>query len=226
MLQIINIKKSYSDGLLRENQVLKDINLSVAAGEFVAIKGASGVGKTTLLKIIGTLLPPDEGQYLFDGQDIFAENIDLSQLRNEKIGFVFQDHYLLPQLTAYENVLLPALAFRNKSSHGQEQNAQRLMREMGVWEVKNQYPASLSGGEAQRTALCRALVMKPQLILADEPTGQLDAENAAQVVKLLSETAKNANTAVVMVTHAAEMAQFADRTFILEDGKLKVQKKF
>jgi ABC-type lipoprotein export system ATPase subunit len=221
MLQLQQITKTFEDGINRRNHVLRGVNLSVEAGEFIAVVGASGAGKSTLLKIIGTLLLPDEGSIFFDGEDLTAAKANLAEVRNRKIGFVFQDHCLLPQLTAWENVLLPALAAASKSASGQEARAQRLMQMLGVEHAASQLSDSLSGGEAQRVALCRALVMNPKLLLADEPTGQLDSRNAQQVAALFAEVAKTTGSAVIMVTHSKETAAAANRILTLSEGILQ-----
>jgi ABC-type lipoprotein export system ATPase subunit len=220
MLQLTKITKKYSDGQNSFNQVLRGIDLNIEKGDFVAIKGASGSGKTTLLSILGTLLMPDEGSYLLDGVEMNRAGVDYSVVRNQKMGFVFQDHRLMPQLTALENILLPTLAFQNKTENKQVEYAKQLMELTGITSVAAQYPDTLSGGEASRTALCRALIMKPLLLLADEPTGQLDAENARNIALLLAKINKELGTTIVMVTHADETAAIAHRNCVLKDGSL------
>jgi len=194
--------------------------MSVGKGEFIAVRGASGSGKTTLLSILGTLLLPDGGSYVLGGMEIYTPGVDYSAVRNQKLGFVFQDHRLMPQLTALENILLPTLAFRNKADERQTDYARKLMELTGIAAVARQYPATLSGGEACRAALCRALIMKPLVVLADEPTGQLDAENARNVAALLAKVNKELGTTIVMVTHSDETADIAGRILTLKDGLL------
>jgi len=194
--------------------------MSVEKGDFVAIKGASGSGKTTLLSILGTLLQPDEGCYVLDNMQINTPGVDYSVVRNQKLGFVFQDHRLMPQLRALENILLPTLAFQNKTEDTQIDYAKQLMELTGIISVAHQYPETLSGGEACRVALCRALIMKPLLVLADEPTGQLDAENARNVALLLAKVNKELGTTIVMVTHSDETAAIAHRSLTLRNGGL------
>lgn len=194
--------------------------MSIEKGDFIAIKGVSGSGKTTLLSILGTLLQPDEGSYVLDNMKINTPGVDYSAVRNRKLGFVFQDHRLMPQLTALENILLPTLAFQNKIEDSQLNYAKQLMELTGITPVTEQYPNSLSGGEASRTALCRALIMKPLLVLADEPTGQLDAENARSIALLLAKVNKELGTTIVMVTHSDETAAVANKVLILKDGIL------
>ena len=221
LIRLSGIKKSFSDGNDRRNEVLRGVDMDVAAGEFVAVRGASGSGKTTLLAILGTLLAPDSGVYLLDGKEIVAAGADLPAIRNRKIGFVFQDHRLLPQYTALENILLPALANSAQASSEQVEYAEKLMELTNIGRVANRYPPTLSGGESSRAAVCRALIMKPLLLLADEPTGQLDAENARGIAALLAEINKTLNTTIIMVTHSEETSSAAHRILNLTNGLLK-----
>ena len=220
MIRLSGITKKYTDGADSFNHVLRGVNMNIEKSDFIAIKGASGSGKTTLLSILGTLIQPDEGSYVLDGMEINTPGVDYSAVRNKKLGFVFQDHRLLPQLTALDNILLPTLAFQNKAEDSQIDYAKQLMELVGITSVAGQYPESLSGGEACRVALCRALIMKPLLVLADEPTGQLDAENARNVALLLAEVNKELGTTIVMVTHSDETAAVANRSLTLKDGVL------
>ena len=220
ILRLAGITKYYQDGENKQNRVLCGVELQVGKGEFVAVKGASGSGKTTILSILGTLLMPDAGSYFFDGQEMNAPGVEHSVIRNRHIGFMFQDHRLLPQLTALENILLPVLAYRQKTGDEEAAYARHLMELTGVSGVSGQYPKTLSGGEAARVALCRALLMQPLLLLADEPTGQLDSGNSRKIALLLSEINKILHTAIVMVTHSDEMASEAHRTLTLKDGIL------
>jgi len=222
MIRLSGITKKYPDGENSFNHVLRGVNMNIGKGDFIAIKGASGSGKTTLLSILGTLLQPDEGSYVLDGMEINTPGVDYSAVRNQKLGFVFQDHRLMPQLTALENILLPTLAFQNKADDSQVDYARQLMELTGIISVAEQYPDSLSGGEASRVALCRALIMKPLLVLADEPTGQLDAENARNVALLLAKVNKELETTIVMVTHSDETSAIADRILTLKDGVLDI----
>ena len=220
IIKLSNIHKSYQDGENRLNNVLRGINFEIETGEFVAIKGQSGSGKTTLLSILGTLLQPDSGSYLLNGNEMISTNIDHSEIRNKQIGFVFQDHRLMPQYTALENILLPTLASSSQASEEEIQYAHKLLELTNISGVANQYPHTLSGGEASRVAVCRALIMKPLLLLADEPTGQLDAENARNIALLLSDINKSLKTTIVMVTHSEETSAIAHRTLILKEGIL------
>ena len=220
MIKLTNIQKSFQDGENRFNNVLRRINLEVKTGDFVSVKGSSGSGKTTLLSIMGTLLQPDSGSYLLNDIELTDKNIDHSKIRNKQIGFVFQDHRLMPQLTALENILLPTLAFQNKTEISQIDYAKSLMQFTDIEHIAKQYPDTLSGGETSRVALCRALIMKPLIVLADEPTGQLDAENARNVASLLQKINKELATTIVMVTHSDEIAEVANRILILKEGEL------
>ena len=220
MIKLSNIQKSYKDGENRLNHVLRGVNMEISAGEFVAIKGASGSGKTTLLSILGTLLQPDEGSYLLDGTDITNPGTDYSLIRNRQIGFVFQDHRLMPQYSALENILLPTLAYKPQASKEEIDYAHQLLELTHISGVTNQYPHTLSGGEASRVAVCRALIMKPLLLLADEPTGQLDTENAKNIANLLSEINQNLHTTIIMVTHSDETSSVAHRILTLNNGIL------
>ena len=220
MIRLSGIAKSYPDGENNLNHVLRGVELNVAKGEFVAVTGASGSGKTTLLSILGTLLLPDSGNYLLDGKEVFTPKADLAVLRNKNIGFVFQDHRLMPQYTVLDNILLPVLAYQSKPEAAQIEYARQLMAMVGIASIAHQYPQTVSGGEASRTALCRSLVMKPLLLLADEPTGQLDTENARNIAALLSEINKTLQTTIVMVTHSEEVSATAKRIVSLKDGVL------
>jgi ABC-type lipoprotein export system ATPase subunit len=218
MIKITKIVKQFPDGKNSFNSVLRGVDLSVEKGEFIAIQGASGSGKTTLLSIMGTLLKPDSGSYLLDGEEMNTPGIDSSVVRNQKLGFVFQDHRLMPQLTAWENILLPTLACQKKTEDFQVDDAKHLMSLTGITSVAGQYPETLSGGEACRIALCRALIMKPILLLADEPTGQLDADHARNIALLLTKINKKLKTTIVMVTHSEETATVANKILILKEG--------
>lgn len=221
LIKLSNITKSYPDGENHLNHVLRHIDIEIAKAEFVAIKGTSGSGKTTLLSILGTLLLPDSGSYLLDEKEMTTPGVDHSLVRNKQIGFVFQDHRLMPQYTALENILLPTLAYNSKTSTEENKYAHHLLELTHIAYVANQYPHTLSGGEASRVAVCRALMMKPLLLLADEPTGQLDAENARNIAGLLGEINKNLQTTIVMVTHSDETSSVAHRILTLKDGKLQ-----
>jgi ABC-type lipoprotein export system ATPase subunit len=219
-IQLTNIVKSYPDGEDRRNEVLRGVNLEIEAGDFVAVAGASGSGKTTLLSILGLLTPPDAGSYVFEGKQLPSSEIEQARLRNSRIGFVFQEHRLLPQYTALDNILLPVLAMQRQAEPSQTAYARRLTELTGIAPLAAKYPHTLSGGESGRVALCRALVMKPALLLADEPTGQIDALNAQKIVELLQQVNEELKTAILMVTHSAETASAARKVRTLENGIL------
>ena len=221
LIELENISKQFQDGTGRMNPILRDVSFRVSAGEAVAVTGPSGCGKTTLLRILGTLLQPDSGTYLLDGVDPFA---DRETVRNRKIGFVFQDHRLLPQYTVLQNILLPCLATQEAAGSEQLALAQSLMERTGIAALSQQYPATLSGGEASRVALCRALVMQPLLVLADEPTGQLDTDTSRTILALLLELVREQGTTLLMVTHSEEMAAAAGRRLVIENRTV-VEKK-
>ncbi len=221
LITLSNIKKSFRDGENQLNNVLRGINMEIGKGEFVAIKGASGSGKTTLLSILGTLLQPDGGSYLLDDEEMTTAGVDYSLVRNKQLGFVFQDHRLMPQYTVLENILLPALAYTSQAGKDKTEYAHSLLNLTHISGVAHQYPSTLSGGEASRVAVCRALIMKPKLLLADEPTGQLDAENAWNIASLLSEINQNLQTTIVMVTHSEETSSVAHRILTLKEGILR-----
>jgi len=200
--------------------ILSGIDLDLAAGEAVAVVGQSGSGKSTLLNILGTLDQPDSGELRIDGvAPSMLKEADLARFRNEKIGFVFQEHRLLPQLDALENVLLPALAGWTTGSP--QQRAKELLARVGLKERMRHRPAELSGGERQRVALARALLMKPRLILADEPTGNLDPASAREVGLLFREILTGtAESGLVLVTHSVDLAKTMPRVLRLESGHL------
>ena len=209
LIEMTGIRKHFRDGSERLNEVLRGIDLTVERGDFLAIKGASGSGKTTLLSVLGLLIRPDGGEYRLDGNRLFENEADDARTRNQRIGFVFQDHRLLPQYTVLENILLPTLAYQATSKREQMEQALGLMRSTGIEALADRYPAGLSGGESSRVALCRALIMNPALVLADEPTGQLDADNARAIAGLLAGMNREMGTTVIMVTHSDEMASYA-----------------
>ncbi len=222
LIRLTDIEKSFRDGQRGVRRVLQGVNLSLDQGELVSIRGVSGSGKTTLLSILGTTLKPDAGYYIFDGRDI-TTLADNSSLRSREIGFLFQDHRLMPQYTAWENILLPVLASASRSTVDDVAYARELMALLGIEHLTDQYPTTLSGGEASRVALCRALIRKPKLLLADEPTGQLDSENAHQVASLLEKINGRLHTTIVVVTHSEALAEVAHRRLILRDGVLNEQ---
>ena len=219
LIRLTDVEKSFQDGRDGVRRVLRGVNLMLDEGEMVSVRGVSGSGKTTLLSVLGTTLKADAGFYIFDGEDV-TKRADNTALRSEKIGFLFQDHRLMPQYTAWENILLPVLATASHSTEEDERYARELMALLGIEQLADQYPTTLSGGEASRVALCRALIRKPKLLLADEPTGQLDRENATQVAALLEMVNKRLKTTIIVVTHSEELAEAAARRFVLREGVL------
>ena len=222
LLKLQNITKGYGQaGTHNYRAVLKELNFELAQGEKVAIVGPSGSGKTTLLNLIGALDMPESGKICFEGTDITEyTKSELAVFRNKKLGFIFQLHYLMPQLTLWENVLFPLLPQGNKISKEQSDWAEHLIRKVGIWEQRKQKPAEMSGGECQRTAVVRALINKPKLILADEPTGALDENNAKALSELLIQLSEEENISLITVTHSTELAAKMDKKYILKNGKL------
>ena len=222
LLKLQNITKGYGQaGTHSYRAVLKELNFELAQGEKVAIVGPSGSGKTTLLNLIGALDMPESGKICFEGTDITEyTKSELAVFRNKKLGFIFQLHYLMPQLTLWENVLFPLLPQGNKISKEQSDWAEHLIRKVGIWEQRKQKPAEMSGGECQRTAVVRALINKPKLVLADEPTGALDENNAKALSELLIQLSEEENISLVTVTHSSELAAKMDKKYILKNGKL------
>ena len=221
LLSLKNISKNYhkaSGEIVRE--VLKDINLEINSGEKIAIVGPSGSGKTTLLNLIGSLDLPDSGHIHFKGKTLstFSEK-EILNYRNQEIGFIFQLHHLLPQCTLWENVLVPTLARKAKDEDVQ-QRALDLLRKVGIWDNRYQFPGELSGGECQRVAVVRALINQPALLLADEPTGALDEDNAVQLMELLISLNEQEHTSLVVVTHSRELAGMMDTIYFLKNGIL------
>ena len=215
MIQALNIHKSY--GSL---EVLKGVSLDIKRGEVVSIVGQSGAGKTTLLQILGTLLPMDSGSLRIDGEDVGQFGDDrLSDFRNRRIGFVFQFHHLLPEFTAMENVMIPALiAKRNR--HEVEQEALKLLEMMNLKERTTHKPSALSGGEQQRVAIARALINHPALLLADEPSGNLDSQNRNEIHSLFFRLREELGQTTIIVTHDDELASMADRKITMRDGMI------
>lgn len=214
MIKIEHVNKSF--GSL---QVLNDINLEIVQGEVVSIVGASGAGKTTLLQIVGTLDRPDSGKVLYNDMDITRlTDKALSKFRNEHVGFVFQFHNLLPEFTALENVTLPAL-IKGQSRQNAEKSARELLDFLKLSDRVDHKPSQLSGGEQQRVAVARALVNRPSVILADEPSGNLDSVHARELHDLFFSLRDEYGQTFVIVTHNQELAEMADRKITMKDGK-------
>jgi lipoprotein-releasing system ATP-binding protein len=219
MITVINLEKSFSMGAYTL-PVLKGINLAIVRGEMIAIVGASGAGKSTLLHMLGTLDRPTSGSVLFDGQDVFALSEDAqAEFRNKRIGFVFQFHHLLPEFTALENTFLPAL-IQNRQEDDAKKEAVQLLTDVGLGERLHHKPGELSGGEQQRVAVARALMQRPDLVLADEPTGNLDTHTGEALFGLLRKLNKARGTTFVIVTHNDKLSAQADRIIRMEDGQI------
>jgi len=218
MIVVRNLVKTIRNGA-HEVQIVRGISFDVASKEFVAIMGPSGSGKSTLLGLIAGLDAPTSGSISIDGMEITNLREDeLAQLRGRKLGFVFQSYHLIPTLTAFENVLLP-MEF-NGITNGAGKRAEYLLESVGLAGRRSHYPAQLSGGEQQRVALARAFMMKPSVLLADEPTGNLDTENGRHILELLIHLNKQEGTTLVLVTHDEMLASHADRRINLRDGQI------
>ncbi|MDR3767180.1 MAG: ABC transporter ATP-binding protein [Butyricicoccus sp.] len=217
MLQVKDLYKSYQVGK-NTYEVLKGISFQIESGEFVAVMGPSGSGKTTLLNCISCYIPADHGDIELGGEKIAAlEEQELAVIRNQKLGFVFQDFLLLDGLTVRDNILLPRI-IGGRVDAGMEESADRLCDIFGIAHIKNKYPAEISGGEKQRTAVARALINHPLLILADEPTGNLDSKSSRAVIQSFMQARDSLGATIFMVTHDSFAASFCDRVIILRDG--------
>jgi len=218
MLEMIDITKTYRIGTV-ETPVLRGVSFRVERGEFVAIMGASGTGKTTLMNILGCLDVPTSGRYLLDGADVFHNNDDtISSIRNQKIGFVFQQFHLLDRASALDNVLLP-LIYADRYPGDANMRGVASLQAVGLGGRVDYRPAQLSGGQQQRVAIARALVTNPALILADEPTGNLDRRSGLEVISILQRLNGEGRT-VVLITHDQNLAEHADRILVLRDGRI------
>ena len=225
VLDVRRVEKNYNtttqEGKENIYSVLKGISFQVHKGEFISIMGSSGCGKTTLLKIIGMLNEPSKGTVLYKGkniQEIYGEN--LARIRRTEIAFVFQDYYLMNSLTVKDNIMLPLILNENDLKEGIK-SVRKIAAEFGISNLLDKYPYELSGGEKQRTAICRAMIENPELILADEPTGNLDSKNSQEVIALLQSMSSKYQQTILMITHNENHAGAADRVFRMSDGVLK-----
>lgn len=215
MIKVENIRKSYG-----ELEVLKGVSLEVKKAQVLCLMGASGAGKSTLLHIMGTLDIPDSGRVLIEGEDVFRLSLkQLAEYRNRHIGFIFQFHHLLPEFTALENVSLPAW-IAGRSRRDAESEASRLLEMLGLSGRAQHKPQELSGGEQQRVAVARALINRPKVVFADEPSGNLDTENARELHQLFLNLRDELQQTFVIVTHNPQLSEMADRTLVMEDGQL------
>ena len=219
LVQITGLYKHFMMGST-QIPVLNGVEMEIQKGELLGIMGVSGAGKSTLLHILGALDQPSSGRVLYEGKDIFGFNEkQVAQFRNQTIGFVFQFHHLLPEFTALENTMMPALIQRNRPIKIKEE-ALQILKKVGLEKRIHHYPGELSGGEQQRVALARALVLNPQIILADEPTGNLDTHTSETIFSLLKQIQKEKGITLVMVTHNEALARQADRVIKMVDGKM------
>lgn len=221
ILDLKDIQKSFQDGE-EKRTVLNNLQLEVAAGEFVAILGPSGSGKSTLLSIAGVLMSADKGHIILDGQDISQATQKIwTSIRREKIGFVFQSHQLLPYLTVYDQLLMAAKMSRIKNL---DQRIKELLDDLGISDCAKKFPKQLSGGQKQRAAIARAFLAKPALILADEPTASLDEARGRQIAELLQKETKENHSAAIMVTHDERILDVVDHVYRLREGRLFQEK--
>lgn len=220
-LEVKNVKKSFMLGA-KEMTVIKGISLTLNEGEFVSIMGPSGSGKSTLLYLLGLLEKPTDGKIFVDGIETNSMGEkDLSILRNKKLGFVFQFHFLLPEFTAFENVMMPLMIDGNMKSNELKERATALLEEVGLGGRLHHKPHELSGGEQQRVAIARAMSNEPSMILADEPTGNLDTENSQHVFEIFQRLNKEKNKTIAFVTHNPDLASRTDRIIHIVDGQIK-----
>jgi lipoprotein-releasing system ATP-binding protein len=220
LIEVTGLNKSFGLGQNRV-QVLSDVEMTIGRGERVAIVGASGAGKTTCMHILGGLDHPTSGTVLFEGKDIFSlKGATLDAFRNRTVGFVFQFHQLLPEFSALENVMMPALISGQKHQEASPQ-AETLLREVGLGQRLTHKPGQLSGGEQQRVAIARALIMKPRVLLADEPTGNLDRRTSEEIFRLLNEIHRDRDLTMIIVTHSETLAGSLDRILHIDDGRIR-----
>ncbi len=222
ILEVADLHKTYRDGEIRA-EVLKGISFIVEPGEFVAIQGSSGAGKSTLLNLLGALDRPDSGKIVIDGLELTADvkSTKLDIFRRDKVGFIFQNHYLMQEFTVLENVMMPLRA-QGVNKTDSRQRAEKILQRIGLGHRMEHFPSQISGGESQRVAVARAVVKSPPLILADEPTGNLDSENRQRFIDVLNTLQAEDKLTVIVVTHEAELAMAASRRLMMRDGKIEL----
>lgn len=219
MLEIKNLVKSYQT-MTTKYEVLKDLSFQIEKGEFVGVMGASGSGKTTLLNCISCFIPFESGEILLSGQNVAKLSQDeFAKIRNEKLGFVFQDFMLLDGLSIFENICLPQIIAK-KPIEAMKARAENLCTTFGISHIKDKYPSEISGGEKQRTAIARSLINEPYVILADEPTGNLDSKSSRGVIETFIQAKSELGATIFMVTHDSFSASFCDRVIVLKDGQI------
>lgn len=224
ILRIENLCKNYKEKK-NELSIIKDLNWELNEGDFVAVLGKSGSGKSTFLNLIGILDKADEGNIFIEGREINSlKEEERDKVRNQCLGFVFQFHYLLPEFTALENVMLPALATKNEDKEKIKERAIKLLEDVELGERINHRPSELSGGEKQRVAIARALINNPKIILADEPTGNLDVETSEVIHKVLKKINEEKNQTIIVVTHSEELASVCKARVYLKKGKLEMSR--
>ena len=224
LIELDNVNKSYPIGDTGfSKKVLDGISMKISKGETLSIMGPSGSGKSTLLNIIGTLDTPDNGNIIYGEKSLNGlSEKELTNFRNQKIGFIFQMHHLLPQCSVLENILIPTLPLVNKALKEESHSrAVKLIKDVGLWDQKDMLPGRLSGGECQRVAVIRAMINKPQILLADEPTGSLDRENAQSITSLLLQMNQDYETSLIVVTHSQEIGSKMGTSYNLIDGKIE-----
>lgn len=220
MIKLNRVSKTYFLGD-EEVKAVDDVSLEIKKKEYVSILGPSGCGKSTMMHLIGLLEVPSSGKLLLEGKDVSRlSDDDLSEIRNRKVGFVFQSFNLINKFTIWENVLMPTRYARSSIDFNVEKNAEDLLKRFGIWERRNFYPNKVSGGQQQRAAVARALIMKPSVILADEPTGNLDTASGDEIMDLLASLNKELGVTIVVVTHELEIAEKTRRRIYMRDGKV------
>lgn len=220
MIKLDRVSKTYFLGD-EEVKAVDDVSLEIKKKEYVSILGPSGCGKSTMMHLIGLLEVPSSGKLLLEGKDVSRlSDDDLSEIRNRKVGFVFQSFNLINKFTIWENVLMPTRYARSSIDFNVEKNAEDLLKRFGIWERRNFYPNKVSGGQQQRAAVARALIMKPSVILADEPTGNLDTASGDEIMDLLASLNKELGVTIMVVTHELEIAEKTRRRIYMRDGKV------